>query len=589
MIHQIFSSTLDSFKTQLLHLGCNLIVAQKTAGASEHQTRNSAGKSSLIEIVNYVLGADVDKTSIFRIDALKPHSFGITFDLAGETVIVERSESSPNRVSIREANTVQWTHQPEYERGARFLRVKEWKEVLGKLVFGLPVEQQTFSPSFRMLFPYFARSRRVTATGSDDGFLDARRHSVKMQLWQQQVALAWLLGLDWRVGSAFEEVRVKERALKALKKEFKAGVFQAIIGTAAQLRSRQTLLEKRVSRLDEELKTFQVLPEYHELEKEASQIANRLSSLANENAQDEETLEVLRAAIVDERPPANGDLLRVYQEAGMVLADGVTKRLEDVRRFHEAIIRNRSVYLQSDIDALDRRLLSRRDEMARIDGRRREIMEILSSHGALDQYTALHGELSTLRADLEEVRKHRDVADRIESSKIDLAVEKATIQKRLQVDIREREDRIEEAVVLFEEYSRCLCEYEGTLTISSAENGLEIDIQVPGYRGKGLAQMQIFCFDLMLSVLLKKRGLGSGILIHDSHLFDGMDSRQTGAALKLANETSKAKGFQYIATLNSDTLEHQDLLDHFDPTPHIVPNGLSDASEVGGLFGFRFD
>ena len=470
-----------------------------------------------------------------------------------------------------------------------FLRVKDWKEVLGALVFGLADGERNFGPSFRMLFPYFARSRRVTANGNDDGFLDPRRHSVKMQPWQQQVALAWMMGLDWRIGSAFEDVRVKERALKALKKEFKAGVFQSIIGTAAQLRSRQTLLEKRVSRFEEELKTFQVLPEYHELEKEASAVSARVSLLANENAQDEETLQSLKASIADERPPADGELLRVYQEAGLVLAQGAAKRLEDVRRFHEAVVSNRKIHLQSDIDALERRLILRREEMAKSDGRRCEIMKVLHTHGALEQYTALQGELSTLRAEYEQVRKHRDVADRIESSKTDLAVEKATIHKRLQVDIREREGQIEEAVVLFEEYSRRLCEYEGTLAISSSENGLELDIQVPGYRGKGLAQMQVFCFDLMLAVLMKKRGLGPGFLIHDSHLFDGMDPRQTASALKLATETADSEGIQYIATLNSDTLQHQDLLDLFDPAPHVIPNGLSDASEVGGLFGFRFD
>jgi uncharacterized protein YydD (DUF2326 family) len=589
MIYRIFSSTLDSFKTQVFHPGCNLVVAEKTFGATEHQTRNCAGKSSLIEIVNYALGADVDKSSIFRIEALKPHAFGIAFDLDGDKTIIERSESFPSRVSFLQANTSDWPHEAETEKARRFMRIKEWRQVLGSLIFDLPVEQQTYSPTFRLLFPYLARSRRVTAKGSDDGFLDARRHSVKMQAWQQQVALAWFLDLDWRVGSAFEEVRLKENALKALKKEFKAGVFQSIIGTAAQLRSRQTLLEKRVGRLQTEMKTFQVLPEYHELEKEASLIANRLSSLANANSQDEETLHILQSAIADERPPAESDILRVYHEAGTVLADGVQKRLEDLRRFHEAVIRNRTLHLQADIDAIDRRLVNRREEMAIIDARRREIMDVLSSHGALEQYTSLQGEMNLLTAELEQVRRHRDLADRIESSKTDLAVEKATLQKRLQSDIRQRELQIQDAVVLFEEYSRNLCEYEGTLTVSSSENGLELDIQVPGYRGKGLAQMQIFCFDLMLSVLLTKRGLGPGFLIHDSHLFDGMDSRQTGAALKLASETADAYGFQYIATLNSDTLEHEDLREVFDPTLHIVPNGISDATQVGGLFGFRFD
>lgn len=93
----------------------------------------------------------------------------------------------------------------------------------------------------------------------------------------------------------------------------------------------------------------------------------------------------------------------------------------------------------------------------------------------------------------------------------------------------------------------------------------------------------------MLTVLLTKRGLGPGFLIHDSHLFDGMDSRQIGSALRIGAETSDEYGFQYIVTLNSDTLELPDVHKSFDPTPHIISVHLTDATETGGLFGLRFD
>ena len=194
-----------------------------------------------------------------------------------------------------------------------------------------------------------------------------------------------------------------------------------------------------------------------------------------------------------------------------------------------------------------------------------------------------------LEAEATEVKRHREIAERIESAKTDLALERATIQKRLQIDVREHEENVGKAVLLFEDYSRALSEYEGTLTIIPTEDGLDVAVQVPGYRGKALTQMQVFCFDLMLCVLTRRRGLGPGFLVHDSHLFDGMDPRQIGTALTLSAGVSASENFQYIATLNSDTLENTDLSDLFDPNPHLVESGLTDATEVGGLFGFRFD
>ena len=62
-----------------------------------------------------------------------------------------------------------------------------------------------------------------------------------------------------------------------------------------------------------------------------------------------------------------------------------------------------------------------------------------------------------------------------------------------------------------------------------------------------------------------------------------MDPRQIGTALMLASQTSQSEGFQYIATLNSDTLESSDLRDHFNRAPYIVPSGLTDATAVAAF------
>ena len=41
-------------------------------------------------------------------------------------------------------------------------------------------------------------------------------------------------------------------------------------------------------------------------------------------------------------------------------------------------------------------------------------------------------------------------------------------------------------------------------------------------------------------------------MIHDSHLFDGVDGRQVISALKIGAETAEELGFQYIVTMNED-------------------------------------
>ena len=101
--------------------------------------------------------------------------------------------------------------------------------------------------------------------------------------------------------------------------------------------------------------------------------------------------------------------------------------------------------------------------------------------------------------------------------------------------------------------------------------------------------MQIFCFDLMLTEISLKNGRGPGFLIHDSHLFDGVDERQVAKALQLGAERAEAAGFQYIVTMNSDVLPRDGFKPGFDIHTYVMNSRLTDATDVGGLFGLRFD
>ncbi|MFI6038027.1 DUF2326 domain-containing protein [Streptomyces sp. NPDC051315] len=84
-----------------------------------------------------------------------------------------------------------------------------------------------------------------------------------------------------------------------------------------------------------------------------------------------------------------------------------------------------------------------------------------------------------------------------------------------------------------------------------------------------------------------RHGRGPDFLIHDSHLYDGVDDRQVAAALKLAAEVTEEENLQYIVTINTDSLGMA-AQRGFDPEPYTRSPRLTDEHETGGLFGFRF-
>src|ERR1700724_350305 len=99
MISRI-GSDLQTFKDLRFRPGLNILLADKSEGANDRQSRNSAGKTSFVEVIHFLFGADVRKDNIFRSDALADWTFDVEVDVAGVSVVVARSGSRPGRIHL---------------------------------------------------------------------------------------------------------------------------------------------------------------------------------------------------------------------------------------------------------------------------------------------------------------------------------------------------------------------------------------------------------------------------------------------------------------------------------------------------------
>jgi len=588
MIHTICSD-LNTFKTLTFRPGLNILLADKSEGATDRQSRNGAGKTSFVELIHYLFGGRADKDNIFRSPALLPWSFEARIDVGSSLVEVARSGTKPSRIRVQ-GDTSGWPVPPvlDPKTGDFVFTNDQWRALLGAVFFGLRYdldidERQRFRPSFRSLFPYFARRQ------NSGGLLAPTQQSSKQQLWDQQVATTYLLGMDAGISQEFQEVRTQEKAMTELRKATKEGSLGHYFGKSADFRTRLAIAEARARRLAEQIASFNVVPEYAEFEREASTLTRDISIMNDENTTDRELILQLRGAIDSEHTPAVESLERLYREAGVILPGTVNRRFDEVSDFHNAVVQNRRAHLTSEIDAAEVRIYERNRKREQLDGRRRQIMTILRSGGALEHYSRLQEEAGRAQAETEDLRFRLATAERIESTKVELEIERARLLKALQNDLHERQSAISEAILTFEELSNALYEKEGSLTICATPNGPAVEVRIDSQRSKGITNMQIFCYDLMLVDLATRRGMGPGFLIHDSHLFDGVDERQVAKALQLGADHAASVGYQYIVTMNSDALPRDGFRDGFDVNSFIVPTRLTDETDTGGLFGIRFN
>lgn len=472
MIHRIFSS-LATFKTVEFKLGLNVVIAQKEAGATDKQTRNRAGKTSLIEIVHFLTGSDAGKESLFRSEALINESFGMIFDLGMDKLVVERSGQQKSRIHLEGAS---------FSNGKMSRSNTEWVDLLGARMFGLKEipEYDGHAPTFRSLFAYFVRRQLSGA------FTTPEKQANMQQAGDYQVALLYLLGLDWKIASDWQKVRDQEKTLAELKKAAGAGAFGSLVGKASDLRTELTVAEAHLTDLKSQVSLFRVLPQYTKLEAEADRLTHAINDLSNANVIDTAAIGDLEHALRTEAPPSLADLQSIYEEAGVTLPELTIKRYDDVRSFHESVIRNRKDYLAGELEVAKQRVTVREQDKLRFDARRAEVMAVLQSHGALDQFSRLQGEVGRMEAAVESLRQRFEAAEQLEGTKNELEIERNRLTLRLRRDFSEQKARLSEAILAFEDTSKQLYESAGSMTVEETSNGPKFEFPIQGSRSKGI-------------------------------------------------------------------------------------------------------
>jgi uncharacterized protein YydD (DUF2326 family) len=568
------------FKSLTFRAGLNILLADRiddddaaSSSFGHRRTRNGAGKSSVIDLVHFLLAGHPE--GALKSDALASWTFTGEFrgpmDLA---LNIDRSLAKPRVVQRRTGGK------------AGQLSTAALAQELGEDWFQLGEKQGPGGPSFRQLMPYFARRRR------DGGYDHPVRSSRNQTPAASEVNLAHLFGLDAEIVRRLHLARAALKQVDGARRVLR-DLDRAASGTTrsdleAQLSARIAAATLARDDLRAKIDSFNVLPAFRELERELSGLHQRARDLSDADVLDQEVIALNERALGLEQATTPPDLEAMFGEARVVFPDLVARRYDEVAQFHARLVENRREHLESEIGSARRRIEARTRDREDLEQRRREITASLRVSGPAEELLALRDELSTREAEVRNLQgrlaeaRSLDERGEILQRDIDDAI------RALRADRRERSTIVDEASTTFSAISQRLYERPGELAISAGDNGLKFLPTTPSDSSAGVMSMEIFCFDWTIATLCARRGMGPGFLIHDSHLFEPVDGRQFGKALALGARLADESGVQYIVTLNSDELKRAEDESGEPLKAHVVEPQLSDQPE-GGLFGIRFD
>lgn len=583
MIHSV-SANQPSFHTVSFTSGLNVILAERSEASSEKDTRNGVGKSTLIEIIDFCLGSGSTKGKGLLIEPLEHWAFTLELTLAGNQVKVTRSTANPNRIVI-DGPTNGWIEQPDRDKGSgeMVFKVDRWRQMLGWALFGLPrsTDSLPYKPSFRSLVSYFVRR-------GPDAYTSPFRHFRQQKTWDIQLHTGYLLGMNWEYAARWQGLKDQEEGVKAIEKAIKTGAMEGAIGTVGELETQRIQLEQQIANAKEALETFKVHPQYESLQQDADRLTRKIHDFVNGNVNDRRKLARYHDSIKDEKPPAALSLERLYEESGLVFPEAVQRTLDEARAFHSQIVVNRRDFLEAEIKRLQRYVEDRESQIKDLVDQRAVVMQVLQTHGALQEMTRLQELHLTLQGTLDRIIARLKEMKNLKTTKRDVKVSKAELVKTAEQDHEQRRDCWSAAVRLFNEHSQALYKSAGKLIIDVGDTGYKYKVDIARSGSEGIEKMKIFCFDLAVLQLQMQTRTGIDFIIHDTLMYDSVDARQRALAFERAHEVCETLGAQYICTINSDMVPRNDFSEGFDFDKYVRLT-LTDATPSGSLLGMRFE
>lgn len=572
MIYEFYSNKPDCFKHIYFNNGMNIVLADGNDNLEEN-SRNGLGKTTLIKLIHFCLGAQ--KNDELLTNNLIDWSFTIVFDLFNEKIKATRSFKNSSIINV-EGDFNEFPIKPDYseEYCSYVFPLKIWKELLGKSLFGLKMEENLkIKPSFRMLISYFIRKDNKDF---DNAFVTT---STLKQPIYSDICTCFFLGLNWRFISKYKEL--KDKSTNLIKDQ---SIMRDRYGSVGELRPELNRLKKDVKKQENQLENFEILDSYYDIEKAANNLTREIHELCRRYSLLKKKLDFYEKSIVIE-DAANIDIEKIYNEAKFYFSDDIKKTLIDSKEFHKNIIVNRKKFLEMEINAVKNELNEISKLVKHKSKERSANLNILNNFGALQEYTNIQNIYINKKHELDEIEGIIERYNEITSEKQEIKVKVVEIEDKFQLDYIENKNHLDYLINLFSENSARLYDVPGDLVIDCVDKGFEFDIKIPKSKSIGKTKMMILCYDLLLLETFSENNC-INFLIHDSNIFDGVDSRQYANSLNLINEKCIKQDMQYICMLNSDSVPENRLT--FNLKDKVILK-LSDESIEDSLLGFEFN
>ena len=550
--------------------GLNIICADISEKSTDKDSMNGAGKSTVLNLIDFCLLAELDER-IKGSEDFQKFTFVLECEDKDNYYKIKRSIRNPEKVYLT-INNNDWEEK----------EVIECKKLFRAIFFGVPEDEEN-ELTFRTLMNFVKRDEKI-------GFNRIFYYHPKWRIYLRNAVNLFLIGLNYKLPLEKQELLKEREKIGKIIYGLDKNLKKKDVPNKATLKSKRALLEQQIKSRQRILDNFKVHREYHELEVEANNLTKQMKDTQNRVFVNNQKLEEYREALSTYIRIDLSEIEELYSSLEVHLSNSLKHGLSSVQEFHQKLIENRNTYLSDEIKRIEQIQEELRSNLELFDKKRASIMGILQTHGALSEYNLILQRLDEDKRNLFEISNYIDVYDEIsaykrEKKKIVNDIDENNTKS--ENEINENEEVIGQLIITFEDIYENVVNVPGILVVGirdsykSPDQVFEFDIKGERKGSPGIERVRIFAYDLAImfhNIWLNKRF--PRFVMHDG-IFHGVDKRQILHATKYVIDKSKEESFQYITTMNTC-----DFLESIDYEPHIRVR-LTDTIE-GNLMGFKF-
>lgn len=549
-----------------------VVAQQKNPESTEKgQTYNGVGKSLLVRIIHFCLGANKKSFKSFC-EKLPGWEFYVDFIIEQNNYTVKRSTDNPNKIYLNGKEET----------------LNKFRKKMETLCFDIP--QDISHLSFRSLLPFFIRPNRESYVSYDKPGKTGSRY-------QTLLYNSFLLGLDVLLVQKKYKIRKEQERIKQSENNFKNdSLLRDFFVGDKDVTLTLIDLDEQIKKLDKNLSNFKVAEDYYEVQIKADEIEKKLFQLNNKTILLQNNIDNIDKSLTIKPTMSKKSIEAVYNEANIYFSEKLSKTLDNLEAFYDKLITNRKKRL---IEQKNKLMLEQKNKMSHVLELQKKLdrlMKYLGEHQALDLFVTLSNKSAELKSQRDNLKKYQDL--QLEYKDQERQVEKNQLE--LTEVTEEYLKDIESYIGELRYYFRSLAKrfYPNSVAGLTIENNdgdnqlrFNIEAKIESDTSDGINNVKIFCYDL--TILFKGYNHRMNFIFHDSRLFDGIDERQKADIFKTVYKEFKGSNKQYIATVNQNQLDEIRRQISEEEYHNIITKNtvltLTDQSESEKLLGINVD